>query len=363
MIKTLYHPKFEPKENWLRAMLLFYETVHSIIPEDADYTPSLGITALREKVQEAFVPLSPTKEDLAYDWDSYYALLDVLRELSPDHGEGKGRMQARLQWPQGVPSLDLGRSVRVHTDKMADMLAHDLINLKLAERMDDPEWLRVDERVADLVLSMLADRMAKRRPELIYTSSDQEQSFAVAAKSEFDHGRSWRPEAVLASAILTAEIPAGLADLTLDRYLDVRKRYQDKQDVFRLAMHELQPSTLKRVFRALTSFVTVLRPSSQSSAKKCKYCVSNDLGSRCVVGRRSLLAASCNSPPLPFQFPYWVLPRPASRSRYKPYQVRKVGALREQTSLKRRRYWSSLNVMCAGTALGWLACFPGSSIR
>src|SRR5215210_3766566 len=163
MIKTLYHPKFEPKLSWLRAMLLFHETVHSIIPENADYTPSPGITALCEKVQEAFVPLAPTKRDLAYDWDSYDALTSVLSKLS-DQGEGKHCGRAHLHWSQGVPSLDLGKTVRVHYDKMGEMLAHEQVDFELAEQTNDPAWFLVDERVAPLVLSMLADRMAKNRP-------------------------------------------------------------------------------------------------------------------------------------------------------------------------------------------------------
>jgi hypothetical protein len=239
-IKTLYHPKFEPKESWLRAMLLFYDTVHSIVPEDAEYTPSPGISMLCEKVQEAFVPLVPTEKDLDYDWDNYFALTGVLRELSgQDEGEGD-RIDAQQDWSEGPPRLDLGGGVKVHTDKMADMLAMDLIDFGLAERTDDPRWLRVDRRVANLVLSMLADRMAQNQPGIIYTSSDQESSFAVAAKGELQRGKLWNVEATLASAILTVEIPAELAHLSLDRYLNIRKRYEERREVFRLAMQEMQ---------------------------------------------------------------------------------------------------------------------------
>jgi hypothetical protein len=263
MINTLYHPYFEPEESFLRAMLLFYGTVYSIIPQHAEYTPTPGISTLRDKVEEAFVPLSPTEQDLAYDWDNYDALRAVLRELS-DQGEGKDRMLTRLSWSQGVPSLDLGGRVKVHTDKLADVLAHDLVDFRLAERSDDPAWLRVDRRVADLVLSMLADRMAKNRSIDIYnTSSDQEPSFAVAAKSDLQHGEEWEAEAVdaeavLASAVLTTAIPAGLADLPLNRYLDVRKRYEDKREVFQLAMNDMRKLYLKRDFQTPDDFLEQL---------------------------------------------------------------------------------------------------------
>jgi hypothetical protein len=247
MINTLYHPYFEPKESFLRAMLLFYGTVYSIVPEEAEYAPTSGISALREKVEEAFVPLSPDEKDLAYDWDNYQALIDVLRELATQEEEGgreeetEGQVLTRVDWSQDVPSLDLGRSVKVHTDKMADVLADDLVYFGLAEQTDDSAWLRVDRRAADLVLSMLADRMSKNRPTKVYnTSSDQEPSFAVAAKSALHHSEQWVAKATLASAILTTAIPADLAELPLDRYLEIRKRYEDKQEAFQLAMKEMR---------------------------------------------------------------------------------------------------------------------------
>jgi hypothetical protein len=251
-VATLYHPGFEPEQSWLRAMLLFYDCVHSIVPEKAGYEPSPSITALCKRAPDAFVPIAPVKNDLDYDWNNYHALRDVLRRLS-EQGESGERLRARLDWPGGMPCLDLGRTVKVHTDKMADMLAHDLVDFGLAKRTDE-EWLRVDRRVADLVLSMLADRMKMNRSGIVCTSSDQETSFAVAAKSELTRGQSWNAEATLASAILKAEIPADIADLPVDRYLDIRKHYEDKREVFRLAMHEIQTLYFERSFQSVEAF-------------------------------------------------------------------------------------------------------------
>jgi hypothetical protein len=252
-MRTLYHPSFEPKESWLRTLLLFYDTVHSIVPEDADYRPSPKIATLCDEAQDAFVPLAPSREDVEYDYDDYGALADVLRHLS-SRDDSEDRINAHFYWPDGVPSLDLGEGVKVHADKLADMLAYDLVGFGLAERTDDPEWLRVDRQVADLVLSMLADRMANNRAGIVCTSSDRDQSFAVAAKSELRHDNVWNPEAALASAILTAEVPADLADLPLKRYLDIRKRYEDERDVFQLAMKEMQLLHLKQNVQSPEAF-------------------------------------------------------------------------------------------------------------
>jgi hypothetical protein len=253
LVKTLYHPTFEPPQNWLRGMLLFYDTVHTIVPEAAEYTPSPGIAALKNRVRDAFVPLGPTKQDLEWDWQDLHALRGVLRELAGE-GEAGERTIAHRDRSEGLPRLDLGGAVRVHTDKMADELAHDLVELGLAQEMQDPHSLLVDHRVAGLVLSTLAARMARNHPGLIYTSTDRETAFAVTAKSKLLHGEPWNLEATLASAILTTEIPADIADLPLNRYLEIRKRYEDSRELFRLALKELQSLYLEQSFAKPAEF-------------------------------------------------------------------------------------------------------------
>jgi len=253
---TIYHPKFEPPEQWLRSMLLFYDTVHSIVPDSAEYRMSPGIVDLNEKATDAFVPLAPTSEDLQYDWDGYKALGAVLRELPADE---EARSRADFDREEGAPRLDFGRGVQVHHDKMGEMLVHDLVEYGLAQRREDSDWITVDRRVADLVLSMLADRMARNRPGGIYTCSDRETSFAVAAKSDLEHGGNWRPEATLASAILQVEIPEGLVALSTEDYLDLRKRYEDKREIFRLAMQELESLYLDESFQSPEDFQARLK--------------------------------------------------------------------------------------------------------
>lgn len=238
-VKTLYHPKFEPPEPWLRAMLLFYDTVHSIVPDGAGYQPSPWIAELNEHADEPFVPLVPTRKDLSYDWNGFHALTSVLDKLPREDGP-KAFGQARFDTVGGVPRLDLGNGVQVHHEKMGDVLINELEGRGLARRRADSDWVEMDRRVGDLVLSMLADRMARNRPGGIYTCSDRETSFAVAAASGLRRGEQWRREATLASAILQAEIPGDIAEMPLVDYLDLRKRYEERRDVFRLAMRDLE---------------------------------------------------------------------------------------------------------------------------
>jgi hypothetical protein len=252
VFKTLYHPHFEPPESWLRAMLLFYDTVHSIVPESAEYLPSPKIAMLKEGLEGAFVPLEPTEQDLVYDYSDYYALQAVLQGLA-EQGAAEDPVEAKLDRPDGIPRLEFG-GVSIHTDKMADMLADDLVRFGLAERTKDPNWLRVDRRAGGLVLSMLASRMARNHPGAISTSSDQEASFAVASKTDLDRDKQWSPAATLAAAILRTEIPANIAELTLEKYIDIRERYREKQEIFHLALDDLTRLYFKQSFESPDQF-------------------------------------------------------------------------------------------------------------
>jgi hypothetical protein len=241
LTKTLYHPLFEPRTGWLRSMLLFYDTIHTIVPADAGYTPSSRLVTLLKSIPDALIPLQPSEADLRYDWANYHALIDVLREFPKRPAAGSEKFTpARLDWQDDVPRFELRAGVAVHTDKMGDMLAHDLVAMGLAVRTENAKWLKVERRVADLVLSLLAQRMASRHDDVLGTATDSVTSFAVATRSELRvENKQWSAESVLASRILAAEVPARIDRLPLRKYLEIRDSYREKRDIFRLAMQEL----------------------------------------------------------------------------------------------------------------------------
>jgi hypothetical protein len=82
------HPVFEPPQGWLRAMLLFYDCVHSIVPPAAGYVMTPSTAALVECDPNAFVPLDPEPFTCPETWDEYGALLGVLRQLQPSGDRG-----------------------------------------------------------------------------------------------------------------------------------------------------------------------------------------------------------------------------------------------------------------------------------
>ncbi|MCK5345507.1 MAG: hypothetical protein KAR20_18990, partial [Candidatus Heimdallarchaeota archaeon] len=203
--KTLYHPHFEPNEVWLRSMLLFYDTIHTIVPDNANYSPSKAVSLILEKDDPAIVPISPNENDLQYDWAHYKALYKVLSELANEK-ERFLNQKAKFSFKDQVPMLDFQGLTKVHYDKMADMLRLDLLDLGLATKSPEENWLIVDVRVADLILSMLADNIKNNRSSLNTTASDQENSFAVAKCCEIDDNH-FKENAILATSIIASQIP------------------------------------------------------------------------------------------------------------------------------------------------------------
>jgi hypothetical protein len=214
MYATIYHPRFEPDESWLRAMLLFYDTVHSIVPNGAGYETSPGVARLQDKVPEAFVPLAPDIEDRAVFsaekgiWNRYHALTQFLDELGKG-AVGAERVSAPFYVDRGVVHLTLDRAVAVHYDKLVQDFIHALTARDRAIEVEKPidpvahgtgptaRWLYVDKRIARLSLSILAERMRQRRSQIKHTSSDEALCFGVAVKSEMneaDQAR-WNREA------------------------------------------------------------------------------------------------------------------------------------------------------------------------
>jgi hypothetical protein len=273
MYSTIYHPRFEPEENWLRAMLLFYDTVHSIVPEGAGYQATPRIARLQDKVSNAFLPLSPNKEDREVfseegGWYRYHALTAFLDELDQE-GASAERVSAPYYVKNGVVHLTLDHAVAVHYDKLGQMFIDELTARNLALVVEKPvgpttsatsqatgthrstQWLYVDKRIATLSLSLLAERMREHRSEIKHTSSDEALCFGVAAKTEMkreEHRTRWNTQARLATAIVKAQVPDALDELSLDDYLEIRKRYEEYRDTFHLAVAEIETLHLDRTF-------------------------------------------------------------------------------------------------------------------
>jgi hypothetical protein len=237
-------------------MLLFYDTIHTIVPDLANYTPSKKVYEILEKDADAVKQISPNEHDKKYDWDQYYALLDVLREIA-EEGNIELDKEAKFDYQDGVPTLDIPGSTRVHHGKLADMLQLDLVDLGLARRTPDSDWLVMDKRIADLILSMLANNIKRTRNYIPNTVSDQQDSFAVDAKCDVPTDYKDR-KAILASAILSSQVPESIGNLKIDQFIDIRKEYLDESESFHAAMNDLNELYFQRSFTDPEDFQKLL---------------------------------------------------------------------------------------------------------
>jgi hypothetical protein len=163
---------------------------------------------------------------------------------------------------------DRNAFVAFRAEKMPDDFRRNLIQLgSFAEPSGEGGWIRVDSRIADLLVSMLADRMATSRASIVGACTDRDHAFALAAKSELErHARrqlgnpdAWDPEAALAAEILSVDVPDRLAEYSLPEYLELGERYREHRDEFRLAMRELRALYLDRSLRSPGALADQLR--------------------------------------------------------------------------------------------------------
>jgi len=141
---------------------------------------------------------------------------------------------------------------------MADMLRMDLLYLGLAKESNEENWLVVDVRVADLILSMLADNIKKHRSEINSTASDHENAFAVTKCCEIDP-HYFRRNSTLASSIITTQIPDQIEKLSVNQFMDIRKAYQDEMENFHIAINDLNKCFLDKDFNNSKEFIEEIK--------------------------------------------------------------------------------------------------------
>jgi hypothetical protein len=77
---VLYHPHFEPSLAWLRTSLLVYDNVWSIVPREANYTPSEIIRRHLESFQIHSLLSPPSRWTLSMNTLSCVSSASLSRE-------------------------------------------------------------------------------------------------------------------------------------------------------------------------------------------------------------------------------------------------------------------------------------------
>ena len=157
--KALYYPWIDIRdEAWLKNAILYWDTIHTIVPRSMR-NPYRSDAAALCADEEILIPLHVQSgmEDIEDLSD------EVLRYLSSAEAAefllgAEERSQVYVH-PEKLPH-DLRRLVRMHPDKLSDEIRHMVHHVGLAQG-EDGELLNVDARFADFYMTLLATRLSE----------------------------------------------------------------------------------------------------------------------------------------------------------------------------------------------------------
>ncbi|HET7086033.1 MAG TPA: hypothetical protein VFI23_14745 [Rhizomicrobium sp.] len=239
-LSLLYHPYFEPDLATLRRALLVTDAVRTIVPEKANFQPSMAVFKHMEALPGTFVPTSPEADDLEITKD--YHVLDALRKAFAQLSNDDQAKKLHANYSQ----LDDGATDEIAISGFALLSAfkvtfiiyqmlreHDLI----FEERDDGNFL-MDERAANLIVSFLAQRMSYRLA--VRTLTGVEDSYLLSTACDVYDACEPDKEAMFASAILNLHIPDEIGEIDSGSYTELRARYSDLRQSFPLYLEQLQ---------------------------------------------------------------------------------------------------------------------------
>lgn len=224
----LYYPTITiPTSDWLRRSLLYWDEIGSIVPMDYEektlipYSPDIQYL----KEQGEFRPFRP--RELAYRWEKVQELMKELVSIieAPKFQNLLPRRQMRLLHS------------RIHRDKVSDSVVDYLEDWGLAQREEDRDWIRFENRTALLYMAILAKYLA------------DEDSMATVPGTDLQEYESLIFEAMLQSdgfACLTTNylnmVPVPREDVPLSDIVEFKRKRRSELLEFRQQINEFHRS-------------------------------------------------------------------------------------------------------------------------
>ncbi|WP_306590544.1 DUF6236 family protein [Geothrix sp. 21YS21S-4] len=264
MTQALFYPWIDIQDDaWLKTALLYWDSVRTIVPEsvDAPYSTDTG-RALQEA--EFLIPLRVQSgmgeiEELVEDVLAYLATAESAELFI---AERSGR-----RYDLHVEKLpyQLGRLADIHSEKLPYEIRHMLRDLTESSNRGG-DWLRVDERLANFYMTLLATRLSERVGARLVTSLAAADRLAVRARLDaqlngaipwgvHSHGRHRReyeafgprhsmPRHLAPGMLANLAIERiGVApDTPIDRLIEFRERHRDELAQFRTKIEQLATS-------------------------------------------------------------------------------------------------------------------------
>ena len=232
---ALYYPDMEPPQGWLRSFSLFFDTIRSVVPEDIGERLSPEIREFAASIPDAYETVTPdsvkhTRKD---------NLSRIERAFERISG---GRKRTKRGGREFTIEIDDEGSLRfidhvfLHNDKISPRIRkllrkHELIlDWDLTDLVGLQNYSVVNERASNIILSDIANRLARRKGWSSVT--DQDLEFSVVALEGVRESADAATAEALAAAIISLEIPEEIQIIELKKYKEFRDAYADVRKPF-----------------------------------------------------------------------------------------------------------------------------------
>jgi len=217
--EALYYPEIEPPMRWLRSAALFFDKVRSFVPADAERSLSTELQEFAERT-EAWIPYRPNQATASLLDVPDQSLDEVFKEIATNRSN-------KLTFVIGRHGeVQVSDHVFMHASKLCDRVqdrlrAHGLV---LPHEFAGDEWLIVNKRASDLILSYISDRLAALEGWTSITDNEGCYIFNAiyrgVAESLVDE-----PADQVARMLVTNLVPDVIDTISIERYCELRSRY------------------------------------------------------------------------------------------------------------------------------------------
>lgn len=247
---VLYYPSFQPDVGWLRKILLLTDRVARVVPKDADTEDAVALLDLLKVVPEGLTNLAPNIHDISLDYLSMQRLSRAFAFIAANSRAQEEGFALTIH--NGSISVD--GNAFLHQSKVSDEIGslleeHGLVRKELNQLAQDfglDHYLVVDERASNLLLSCIADRVARRHG--LDAITDRPLDFGFNASDNLGLvSLPDNPEGMLLEAIASISIPSEILEMNSKSYKEIRDSYAELRAAFKVLVAEL--SALNRLGR------------------------------------------------------------------------------------------------------------------